>query len=138
MRKVAAPRRPETPLEMQLALQIRAVGLPEPEWGVRWHPKRLWRADAGYRAIWLLIEVEGGVTPFRDKKGNLRQGRHNSILGYEGDCLKYSEAAILGWHVIRVTRRMLDDGRAIALIERAFRALAAAYGERSATGRPGA
>jgi very-short-patch-repair endonuclease len=121
--KARAKRRPETALELALHLHMRALRLPEPEWGYRWHPVRRWRADAAWPERRLLLEVEGGVTPFRDKRtGELRQGRHTSILGYEGDCLKYSEAAICGWRLIRVTRRMVDDGRAVALVERALRA----------------
>lgn len=114
-------RSPETDLERTLQFQMRAAGVPEPEWGFRWHPTRQWRADAAWPEQRLLLEVEGGVTPYRDRRtGEMRQGRHNTILGYEGDCEKYSEAAIQGFRVIRATRRMVDDLRALALVERAL------------------
>ena len=40
--------------------------------------------------------------------------------GYEADCIKYSTAALMGWKVLRATTAMLNDGRALELLERAF------------------
>jgi hypothetical protein len=113
-----------TDLERALAYHIRVAGLPEPIWQYTWHPTRRFRADAAYPALRILIEAEGGVTPFRDPRtGKLcTKGGHTSMTGFERDCAKYSEAAILGWCVIRFTRRMLDGGDAIALIQRALAA----------------
>jgi hypothetical protein len=56
------------------------------------------------------LEYEGGTW---------RKSRHTSPLGYEGDAVKYSEAAILGWKVLRVTLDMVNDGRAMDLVLRA-------------------
>ncbi len=33
----------------------------------------------------------------------------------------YGEATVLGWRVLRVTTGMVDDGRALALVERCLR-----------------
>ena len=40
----------------------------------------------------------------------------NTLLAAE----KYAEAVIAGWRVIRVTTGMVEDGRAVSLIERAL------------------
>ncbi|UCC53812.1 MAG: hypothetical protein JSV68_07520 [Anaerolineaceae bacterium] len=39
---------------------------------------------------------------------------------FEKDCEKYNEAALYGWTVIRVTPKMISDGRAIDWLERAL------------------
>jgi hypothetical protein len=40
----------------------------------------------------------------------------------QADCEKYSQAAILGWMVVRATTTMIRDGLAIMLLESAFHA----------------
>jgi len=96
-----------------LLLQLRAAGLPEPATEVRFHPKRRWRFDLAWPERMTACEIEGG---------QWTRGRHNRPAGYEADCEKYSTAAILGWRVIRVTPRMIEDGRALALLEQALEA----------------
>ncbi len=97
-------------LEDILTAQIRTLGLPEP---VREHRfcDRRWRFDLAYPDRMLAIEVEGGVWS---------RGRHVRARGYEEDCIKYSQAAILGWRVIRVTPAMVQDGRAVQLLRLAL------------------
>lgn len=86
----------------------------------KFHPIRKWRFD------WALlnpnnspphpmvaVEFEGGVFT----GGGHTRGNH-----YSDDAEKYSEAAILGWLVVRVTAKMVSDGRAFDLIERAVAA----------------
>ena len=79
----------------------------------RFAPPRRWRFD--FAAIEmgrnLAVEVEGG---------SFVAGRHSRGAGFEKDAEKYNEAALLGWTVLRVTPKMVDDGRAIALIKRAL------------------
>jgi len=77
----------------------------------RFHPVRRWRFDYAWPDRMIAFEVEGGI---------YKGGRHTSIKGYEGDCEKYSEAAILGWTVIRASTGMCKDGRAIVLLEKAL------------------
>jgi very-short-patch-repair endonuclease len=98
-------------LEEILALHLRAAGLPSPEREVRFHPARLWRLDFAWPSHMLALEVEGGVHG---------RGRHVRPQGFEGDCEKYNEAALLGWTVLRVTGKMVRDGRALGLVERAI------------------
>ena len=85
----------------------------------RWHPTRKWRSDF---AIWrgeptgemprLLVEIEGVRWD--------KPGRHQRAEGMEKDCEKYAEALLAGYRVLRVTPRMVRDGRALQFIERAM------------------
>ena len=101
-------------LEDMLALHIRAVGLPEPEREVRFHPTRKWRFDFSWVDLRLACEVDGGTWT---------RGRHTRGFGYRLDCEKMNEAVILGWRVLRFTGGMVQDGTAITTIERAFEVL---------------
>ena len=91
--------------------QIIAAGLPVPETEQRFHPTRRWRFDWMWRDLRIGLEREGSTWS---------GGRHTSGKGYAGDCVKYSEAAILGWLVIRFTADMERDGTALDLIRRAI------------------
>lgn len=97
---------------LSLLFQLRAVDLPEPEQETRFHPVRRWRFDLAYPAQKVAVEIEGG---------SWQNGRHTRGKGYETDCEKYSEAAVLGWKVIRCTPAMVEDGRAVDLITRALK-----------------
>ena len=99
--------------ELALAGQIAQAGLPEPEREYRFHPTRRWRADFAFVSQRILVEVEGGTKA-------VGRSRHTSAAGYENDCEKYSEAALMGFVVLRVTTDMVHDGRAIDLIRRAL------------------
>ncbi len=94
-----------------------AAGLPLPVREYRFAPPRRWRFDFAWPDRGLALEIEGGVWT---------GGRHVRGRGYERDCEKYAEAALRGWRVLRVTPGMVRDGRAVALLARAFAAHAAA------------
>lgn len=104
----------DVPIVVGLLTQLRAAGLPEPEAEYVFAPPRKWRFDYCWPdpAVRLAVEVEGGT-----RSG----GRHVRPQGYEDDCEKYNEAALLGWRVIRVTTGMVQSGEALALVERALR-----------------
>jgi very-short-patch-repair endonuclease len=108
-------RREPPDYEAELVLQMHADGLPEPVREHRFHPRRRWRFDFAWPALRVALEVEGATWA---------GGRHTRGKGYESDCEKYSEAAILGWTVIRATGKMalMKDGRAIDLVKRALQA----------------
>lgn len=57
-----------------------------------------------------LIEVEGGhwLSGVDPKTGKARKGRHNTGKGFEDDCEKYLEAALLGYKVIRLVSKQLN------------------------------
>lgn len=99
-------------MSMPLAGQIALAGLPTPETEIRFHPSRRWRFDFGWPDRKLALEVDGATWT---------QGRHTRGAGVESDCEKFSEAAILGWRVLRVTTGMVASGAALTLIERALR-----------------
>ena len=98
-------------LEETLLFQMRAVGLPMPEREYRFAPPRRWRFDFAWPERMVACEVEGGTWA---------RGRHVQAAGYEADCEKYNEAVLCGWQVIRFTGSMVDDGRAVGVLERAL------------------
>jgi very-short-patch-repair endonuclease len=100
-------------LEDNLAGQLRAVSLsahPLPGYG-REYQFRNWRFDFAWPDYMLAVEVDGGTWS---------GGRHTRGAGYERDCIKLNEAALAGWLVLRVTGAMVEDGRALAFVERAL------------------
>lgn len=109
---MVAKLRRESALEAMMAAQIAERELPEPIREFRFSPPRMWRADfAWMEPRRVLLEVEGGTWC---------RGRHSRGKGFEEDCLKYGEAALQGWLVLRVTGEMVRDERAIALLLRAL------------------
>ena len=101
-------------LEELLAGQIRLLGANIPAAPVRehqFHPGRRWRFDFAWPDHMLAVEVEGGTWT---------AGRHSRGAAFEADCEKYAEAVIAGWRILRVTNHMVEDGRALAFIERAL------------------
>ena len=97
--------------EAALAWQLHAAGIPEPVREYRFHPDRKWRADFAWPDRMLLLEVDGGAWI---------GGRHTSGSGFEADARKVSEAAALGWRVLRCTPRMVETGECLGLVERAL------------------
>ena len=77
----------------------------------RFAPPRRWRFDYAFPQHKVAVEVEGGVWI---------RGRHTRGAGFVKDLEKYSEAAILGWAVIRV----VPDSLLTTGLELARRALA--------------
>lgn len=99
--------------EAALLWQVSAARLPEPVREYRFAPPRRWRFDLAWPAHKVAVEVDGGTWV---------GGRHSTGAGFERDAEKLNEAALLDWMVLRVTPRMVDDGRALALVERAIAA----------------
>jgi hypothetical protein len=104
-------------MKLSIAEQIRAAGLPEPERERQFHPVRKWKFDYAWAAYMVAAEREG-----RAWVGGRLVSRHTSRDGYEKDVRKYSEAAILGWLVVRFTAPMEQSGEALGLVERALAA----------------
>ena len=101
-------------LEEVMNFHIRAAKLPEPERELRFHPVRRWKFDFAWPDKMIALEVEGGTWG----KG---KSRHTTGSGFEKDCEKYNEAALLGWKVFRVTSTMIKKGTALQIIERALK-----------------
>ena len=93
-----------------LLLQIRRCGLAEPECEAKFAKAlgKFWRFDFCWWERMLAVEFEGG---------SWSGGAHNRGKHFESDCMKYALAALLGWKVLRVNNHMVEDGRAIRLIE---------------------
>ena len=98
--------------EESLATILRWAGIAAPVRELLFAPPRRWRFDFSWPERLLAVEVEGG---------SFIAGRHSRGAAFEADAEKYNEAALIGWRVIRVTPRMVDDGRALALIQRGLR-----------------
>jgi len=107
-----------------LAGQCRAVGLPDPVREHVFHPVRRWRFDLAWVGELVACEVDGGgfmVRPCPHCGGPVRMGgRHSTGKGLREDCAKLSEAAGLGWRVLRVTPDQVKDGHAVAWLTRAL------------------
>jgi very-short-patch-repair endonuclease len=110
-RVAAAPARDREDWPGALAVQCVRAGLPDPVRELRFHPVRRWRFDLAFPDALVAVEVDGG---------SWVGGRHTSGVGFEGDCVKVSEAAALGWRVLRVTPRHVTSGEALGWVERAL------------------
>lgn len=91
----------------ELVKDIRMLGvLVEPE--LVFSPPRKWAFDLAFPELMYALEIEG------------LGGRHQQIGGFLGDMEKYREAELLGWHVLRCTRREVGNGTALKLVTRAM------------------
>ncbi|MDX9896341.1 MAG: hypothetical protein RBS34_12885 [Desulfofustis sp.] len=93
-------------------IQVRALGLPQPEKEYRFHPQRKYRFDLAWPGYRLAVEVDGGA---------YTGGRHTRGPGFRKDCEKLNEAILLGWRVMRAETNMVKDGTLFAQLERFFR-----------------
>lgn len=98
-----------------IPLLCRVDGYPEPAYEVRFHPTRKWKFDVAWLDDKIALEIEGAV---------FQNGRHTRGKGYLADCEKYSEAAILGWIVLRVGAH--EPHKIGDLLKRAFQSRRAA------------
>lgn len=110
-------------LESKFSDQLAQANLPQPTRELQFHPDRRWRFDFAFEAYQVAVELEGG-TYLHGKvvQGKKQKSRHLTPTGFNADCLKYAEAGILGWLVIRVDAKMVINGEALALTKRAIEA----------------
>jgi hypothetical protein len=103
-------------MKLPFVEQLKLAGLPAPEPEHQFAlPRRRWAFDWAWPAFRVSAEREGGTWAEGEEAG-----RHSRGKGYRDDCVKYSNAAILGWCVVRFTSDMEASGEALALIERAL------------------
>lgn len=76
-------------------------------------PVKDWRFDFAFPSVRVAVEIEGA--PGR--------GRHTTGKGFTEDIEKYTEATILGWHVLRFTGQQVASGYAINSLIRFFKTL---------------
>ena len=72
---------------------------------------RRWRFDFAWPDRLVALEVDGGTHS---------GGRHVTGAGIEGDSEKFSEAAVLGWRIIRACRVHVMNGDALEWVRRAL------------------
>ena len=92
-------------------------GIPRPVAEYRFHDSRKLRFDFAWPEHRVALEIEGGVWT---------GGRHTRGSGFVGDLEKYSEAAALGWRIIRVQPSELLTNKTTDIIRRAINWRAAA------------
>jgi len=98
-------------LEQKLLHQIQTMELPTPETEFVFCNDRKWRFDFAWYEIMLSVEVEGGVWT---------SGRHTRPKSFTEDIIKYNEAAIMGWTVLRYTSDLINSGFAAKQIALAY------------------
>lgn len=104
-------------IKADMLTQIRLHGLPEPQPEYEFaRPERKWRFDWAWPS---LPPATGGVALEREG-ASWTGGRHTRGQGFRNDCIKYNEAGIRGWLIIRVTVDMIRDGSAILVLRRAL------------------
>jgi hypothetical protein len=96
-----------------LASYCAQKGYPAPLPEHRFHGWRKWAFDFAWPEQFVALEIEGGTF----LPGG---GRHNRGAGYASDCEKYTEAALLGWKVIRVTWKQVEAGAVYSYLDRAL------------------
>ena len=95
----------------ELLQQLALVKIPAPVSEFRFHPVRKWRFDFAFVEQKVAIEYQGGIYQ-QGKQG------HQTTSGIVRDCLKFSEAAAMGWRMLLVNAGMVRDGSAVTLIEK--------------------
>lgn len=107
--------------EEQFAQQLDLVGIQYVREHM-FHNNRRWRLDFVFPTAEkrTAVEIEG-ITRFgRNKDGSMRLGRHQTHKGIKEDMVKYREAALLGWLVLRVSQDEVRSGEALKVVERAL------------------
>lgn len=105
----------QSDLEETLAWQMKIAKLPPCEREVEFAKSigRKWRLDFCFPDQMLAVEVEGAT---------YANGRHTRGSGFHEDCIKYAELAIMGYRLIRLDSKMVEDGSGLSFIERALAA----------------
>ena len=91
--------------------QCRTNGLPVGVAELMFHDERDWRFDRAWPDLGLAVEIEGGI---------YSGGRHTRGYGYEQDLVKYAEATVMGWRILRVSTGHVSRGRAVAWLRQAM------------------
>ena len=100
-------------LEAELALQIRALGLPEPVREYQAIKGRKFRFDFAWLEHRLLVEVNGGT---------YTKGAHSTGQGIARDYEKANLATLDGWRVLMFDGKAVKSGVAVEVIRQALEA----------------
>lgn len=77
--------------------------------------------DFAHLDLKLAVEVEGGLRMFKKTKTGkviAVTGKHTSVAGFTRDCVKYNDAMIDGWYILRVTLKQVENKQAIIWVQR--------------------
>ena len=99
-----------------LQKQIALAGYPVPHEEWRFDAVRKWRFDLAWPDLRIAIEVDGAIWS---------QGRHTRGGGFLKDMEKLNAATLQGWRVLRTTPDGVKTGKALELVEWAFKYLGA-------------
>ncbi len=105
-RKPSVPRG-ESPLSVKFRLQMRANQIADYVLECRFAPPRQWAFDIAFPEHRIAVEIEGGI---------FTRGRHTRPMGFIADCEKYNTAALMGWKVLRIHTRTINNGQAIKML----------------------
>lgn len=75
----------------------------------RFHPTRRWRFDFAHPGAKVAVECDGLT---------YGGGRHQRRDGFAEDCDKANAAALLGWRLLRFTRRQIIEERSAVRVIR--------------------
>ena len=100
-------------LEAELALQIRALDLPEPVREYQAITGRKFRFDFAWLEHRLLVEVNGGT---------YTKGAHSTGRGIARDYEKANLATLDGWRVLMFDGKAVKSGVAVEVIRQALEA----------------
>ena len=100
-------------LEAELALQIKALGLPGPIREYQAIKGRKFRFDFAWPGHKLLVEVNGGT---------YTQGAHSTGRGIARDYEKANLAVLQGWRVLTFDGKVVKSGEAVEVIRQALEA----------------
>jgi len=87
-------------LEQHFLLLIKDAKLPIPEQEYKFCKDRKWRFDFAYPDLKIAVELEGAVWT---------QGRHTRGQGFINDTIKYNNAVVNGWKVLRYTSETIQN-----------------------------
>ena len=91
-----------------------SYGLSTPVCEHSFWPGRRFAFDFAWPDHLIAVEIEGGLF----LKGG---GRHNRGASMKNDMVKYNEAAVRGWIVLRITPDQIMKEETYELLKRAFR-----------------
>jgi very-short-patch-repair endonuclease len=106
--------RAKSKAEEQFALLCKSEHLPPVRREFCFAVARRWRFDFAWPDLSVAVEIEGLRKKFVDGVP-YAIGRHCTFKGFEEDCIKYANAALLGWTVLRFNQALVRNGTAIAL-----------------------
>lgn len=107
--KPKSKRSGKSKIEALMGEKLAASDLPAPVEQHKYLEKRRYKADYAWPIGKIALEVEGGA--------------HTIKKRFEQDAERHNSLVLAGWRVIRVTGDMVRDGRALAVIKRAFEEL---------------